>query len=265
MNLPRINNENLQNDIHIWVVDLDVWNLSCLEAVQELSESEAKKAGRFHFKIHQDRYVKGRFMLRSVLGMYLGSDFYDQEFHTNLYGKPALQKPPDDHSIRFNISNSENICVCAFSQYSEIGIDIEKIHDLPDMDRIIARSFSEEEKRRFCSLPLPGRTQTFFKYWARKEALLKAMGMGMSYSLNKIDIAGNENSPQLVIKIEESDISNQWTILDMDIFTGFASALALQGEHRDLAGRVRFFHPADEYVISFKEKNNNIFLCGAEI
>lgn len=265
MNLPQIRNKNLRNEIHIWVVDLDQWNLSCVEAILELPESEANKAWRFHFEIHRDRYVKGRFMLRSILGMYLGSDFYDQEFYISRYGKPALQDSCKDNSIHFNISNSENICVCAFGQYSEIGIDIEKIHDLPDMDRIIARFFSEEEKRRFCSLPLPGRTQTFFKYWARKEALLKAMGMGMSYPLDKIDIAGNENSPQLVTKIEGSDISNQWTILDMDIFTGFASALALQGEHRDLAGRVRFFHPADECNISFKEKNNNIFLCGAEI
>jgi 4'-phosphopantetheinyl transferase len=265
MSLPRINNENLQNDIHIWVVDLDVWNLSCLEAVQELSESEAKKAGRFHFKIHQNRYVKGRFMLRSVLGMYLDSDFYDQEFHANRHGKPALQKHPEDHSIRFNISNSENICVCAFSQNSEIGIDIEKIHDLPNMDQIIAASFTDKERRKFHSLSEPDLTRTFFQYWARKEALLKAMGMGMSYPLNKIDIAGNENSPQLVTKIEGSDISNQWTILDMDICKGFAAALALQGEHRDLAGHVRIFHPADENMIRFRSRHNNSFPCGAEI
>ena len=264
MNLPQIDNRDLHNEIHVWVVDLDQCNLSCVEAIKELPEAEAKKAGRFHSKIHRDRYVKGRFMLRSVLGMYLGSDFYDQEFYISRYGKPALQDSYKDNSIHFNISNSENICVCAFGQYSEIGIDIEKIHDLPDMDRIIARFFSEEEKH-FLGLPLSDRKQTFFKYWARKEALLKAMGVGMSYPLDKIDIAGNENSPQLVIKIEGSDISNQWTILDMDIFTGFASALALQDEHRDLAGRVRFFHPADECMTSFKEKNNNIFLCGAEI
>jgi len=266
MNLPRINNKNLQNEIHIWVVDLDVWNLSCFEAVQEISESEAKKAGRFHFKIHQDRYVKGRFMLRSVLGMYLDSDFYDQEFHANFYGKPALQKHPEDHSIRFNISNSENICVCAFSQNSEIGIDIEKIHDLPDMDQIIAASFSDEEIRKIHSLSEPDLTRTFFQYWARKEALIKAMGMGLSHPMNNVNVVTRDENPsQLMIKTERSDISEEWTLLDMDICTGFAAALALQGKHHDLAGRVRFFHPTDENMIQFRSRHNNSFLCGAEI
>ncbi len=227
MNLPQIRNKNLRNEIHIWVVDLDQWNLSCVEAILELPESEANKAWRFHFEIHRDRYVKGRFMLRSILGMYLGSDFYDQEFYISRYGKPALQDSCKDNSIHFNISNSENICVCAFGQYSEIGIDIEKIHDLPDMDRIIARFFSEEEKRRFCSLPLADRTQTFFKYWARKEALLKAMGIGLYYPFDKVDVSDEgKDTFQAFIHTNALHPEMGWRLMDIDIFKGFASASA---------------------------------------
>lgn len=264
MNLPRIHNKNLQKEIHVWIVDLDQSNLSCVEAIQELPEAEAKKAGRFRFETHRKRFIKGHFMLRSLLGMYLNSDFYDQEFYISRYGKPALQDSYKDNSIHFNISNSENICVCAFSQYGEIGIDIEKIHDLPDMDRIIAGFFSDEEKKRFHSLHEPNRTRTFFKYWARKEALLKAMGVGLSYPMNKVDVlSGDENSSQLITKIEASDILNQWTILNMDICAGFTSALALQGEHHDLAKQVRYFDLADENMIPFKGKHHKFLQCGA--
>lgn len=245
MNLPPIDNKNLQNEIHIWVVDLDLWNLSCLEAVQALPESEAKKAGRFRFETHKNRFIKGRFMLRSLLGMYLDIDFYDQEFHANRYGKPAVHKFHDDNSIHFNISNSENIYVCAFSQNSDIGIDIEKIHDLPDMDRIIARFFSEDEKRRFCSLPLPGRTNTFFKYWTRKEALLKAMGMGLSFPLDKVSVLANESdATQGSIIARNQNAETEWTFRDIKIFDGFASALALEGKHRDCTASLKYFDVA---------------------
>jgi 4'-phosphopantetheinyl transferase len=265
MNLSRIHN-NLYNETHIWVVDLDQWNLSCVEAMQQFPDAEAGKARRFRFKIHRDRYVKGRFMLRSLLGMYLGIDFYDQEFHVSRYGKPALQDSYGDNSIHFNISNSGNIYVCAFNQSSDTGIDIEKIQELPDMDQIVAASFSDEERRKFHSLSEPDRKRAFFQYWARKEAWLKAMGMGLSYPMNNVDtVTEDENSSLLMVKTEGADISNQWTILDLDICTGFASALALKGEHHDLAGQIRFFHPADECMISFKEINNHHILCGAEI
>jgi len=264
MNLPRIDNKNLHNETHIWVVDLDQWSLSCLEAMQALPETEAKKARRFRFETHRNRYIKGHFILRSLIGMYLDIGFYDDEFHANRYGKPAVQTSHEDSSIHFNISNSENIYACAFSQHSDIGIDIEKIHDLQDMDRIIAEFFSDQEKRRFHSLPEPNRRRTFFKYWARKEALLKAMGMGLSYPMNKVDvITGDENSSQLITKVGDSDISNQWTLLDMDICAGFTSALALQGEHHDLAKHVRYFHPAGEDMNAFKGKYNKFFQCGA--
>ena len=96
-------------------------------------------------------------------------------------------------------------------------------------------------------------------------AALFVCSCGGSKNKKSTKIAGNENSPQLVTEIEGSDISNQWTILDMDICKGFTSALALQGEHRDLAGQVRIFHPADENMIQFRSHHNNSFLCGAEI
>jgi 4'-phosphopantetheinyl transferase len=263
MNLPRIDNKNLHNETHIWAIDLDQWNLSCLEAVKALPETEARKARRFRFETHRNRYIKGHFILRSLIGMYLDIGFYDDEFHANRYGKPAVKKLHEDNPIHFNISNSENIYTCAFSQNSDIGIDIEKIHDLQDMDRIIAEFFSDEEIRRFHSLPEPNRMQTFFKYWARKEALLKAMGMGLSYPMNKVDVVtGDENSSQLITKVGDSDISNHWTLLDMDICIGFTSALALQGEHHDLAKQVRYFQLADENMNTFKGKHNKIFQCG---
>lgn len=238
MNLPRIENKNLHNEIHIWAADLDQWNLSCLEAVQELPETEAKKAGRFRFEIHRTRYIKGHYLLRALLGMYLGTDFYDREFHVNKHGKPALKNTKTEDTILFNISNSENIYVCAFSQNRDIGIDIEKNHDLPEMDQIMERFFSPDEKKIFRSFSQDAKKTSFFKYWARKEALLKAMGVGLSMPLDEVKVlcANNDGS-----RVFTKHNGTEWILDDIDILDGFASALAREGKHCADAPKIRYF------------------------
>ncbi|PKN89222.1 MAG: hypothetical protein CVU51_01225 [Deltaproteobacteria bacterium HGW-Deltaproteobacteria-1] len=264
MNLPRIDNKNLHNETHIWIVDLDQWNLSCLEAVQTLPETEAKKAGRFRFETHRNRYIKGHFMLRSLIGMYLDIDFYDQEFHANRYGKPAMQTFHENNSIHFNISNSENIYVCAFREKGEIGIDIERIHDLPDMDQIVERFFSFDEKKVFRSLQEQNRKHTFFRYWTRKEALLKAMGVGLSFPLNQVDVHAENNCSSPVFT---KSIGMESLISDLNIFNGFAAAIALEDKHTDYNTRllyITFDNKISENLPMKNHHNSNIFFGAAE-
>ncbi|MHB8139310.1 MAG: 4'-phosphopantetheinyl transferase family protein [Smithellaceae bacterium] len=240
---PRLEFDNLLNQVHIWAVDLGQWNLHSREALQMLPESERKKTEKLRFEIHQTRYIKGHYLLRLLLGQYLGIDFYNQEFTVNEYGKPSLQKEIESNSVNFNFSNSENICVYAFTKDGELGIDIEKIHDLPEMDRIVERFFSPNENKIFRSLPEQNRKQSFFKYWARKEALLKAMGLGFSYPLNKVDVLlHHKDSSPVVTK----NAGIEWTLYDIDSFEGFASALALKGVHHDCAKQVRCFNLTDK-------------------
>jgi 4'-phosphopantetheinyl transferase len=253
MEYRRLECSNPQNEVHIWAVDLDSWKLPRNEAEQMLPKSERDKSEHFRFEIHRTRYIKGHYMLRTLLGRYLGVDFYDQEFHANLYGKPSLKNGKDTNPIYFNLSNSENICVCAFTHDGDVGVDVEKIHDLSDMGSIVERFFSPLEKKKFRSLPEHSRKKSFFKYWTRKEALLKAMGMGLSFPLNKVDVLSKqEESSEVFIKTNELDAETEWTLRDINIVEGFASSLALKGKHLDCASRIRYFQLSDEIDMQFR-------------
>lgn len=242
MNLPQIENKNLHDEVHIWAVDLDRWTLPCHKAIQMLPEFERQKAERFRFEIHQTRYIKSHYLLRTLLGMYHGIDFYDQEFHINRHGKPSLKNAHAEDSIYFNMSNSENTCICAFRQQGDIGIDIERIYDLPDMDRIVERFFSSDEKEILRSLSGQNRKQTFFRYWTRKEALLKAMGVGLSMPPDKVDVmAGQEDTLETFIRTTGPDTESEWTLHDINTFDNFTSALALEGKHVNCSVHLRHF------------------------
>jgi 4'-phosphopantetheinyl transferase len=234
--------KNLQNEVHIWAVDLDHLKLPCNEAVQMLPEFEKKKSERFRFELLKTRYIKGHYLLRALLGMYLGIDFFNQEFHINKYGKPSLKNTQAEDSIYFNMSNSENTCICVFRQHGDIGVDVEKIYDMTNMDSIVERFFSPSENIKFCSLPEQSRKISFFKYWTRKEALLKGIGVGLSFPLHKIDVLyDQEETKGVFIKTKERDEQTEWTLRDINIFNGFASALALEGKHCDDAAKLRYF------------------------
>ncbi len=250
---------SFDNDVHIWSVDLDRLTLPCHEAIQMLPDSERKKAKRFHFEIHQTRYIKSHYLLRTLLGMYRDIDFYDQEFHINKHGKPSLKNAHTEDSIYFNMSNSESSCICVFRQQGDIGVDIERIHDLPDMDRIVERFFSSAEREIFRSLPGQSRKQTFFRYWTRKEALLKAMGVGLSIPPDKVDvIAEQEDTLEAFIRITGPDTEAEWTLYDINVFYNYASALALEGKHTDCRARLRYFTFDNEIMMRHQKATDYI-------
>jgi 4'-phosphopantetheinyl transferase len=239
--------KNLQNKLHIWPVNLDGWELQDNEIVRKLPESEREKSERFRSATIRARYVKRRFLLRVLLGKYAGTDFCDQEFSLTQYGKPQLKSAEDQIPLFFNVSNSDNICLYAFTEAGEVGIDIEKIYDLSDMGRIVERFFSPLEQKAFCALPERDRKQTFFRYWTRKEALLKAMGVGLSFPLNKVDVITDisEEPSEVCVKIHEGNVETEWTLQDINVFEGFASAVALEGNHRDHSMCRRYFQLDD--------------------
>jgi 4'-phosphopantetheinyl transferase len=231
-----------QNEIHIWGADLDNLKVSDSEAKQMLPGSEREKSERFRFDVLKTRYIKCHFLLRVLLGYYLGVDSYNQEFYRNQHGKQSLTGATDCNPIFFNLSNSENICVYAFTHVAEVGVDVEKIHDLSNMDRIVERFFSPLENKIFRSLPEHNRKKAFFKCWTRKESLLKAMGVGLSFPLDKVDVItdASEEMSEVFIKTKELNMEIEWTVRDINVFEGFASALALKGNYLDFAARLQY-------------------------
>jgi 4'-phosphopantetheinyl transferase len=242
VNDPRLECRNLHNQVHIWAVDLDLWNVPQGEALQMLPEYEKMKSERFRHDLLKTRYIKGRYALRLLLGMYLGTGFYHREFHINTYGKPSLKNTPDQEAIQFNLSHSDNACVCVFRQHGDIGVDVEKIKDLPDMDGIVERFFSPLEKEKLLALTESARKKSFFQYWARKEALLKAMGRGLAFPLNKAQvISSQEETAEIFVRTAKPDTKSEWTLRDISLFDGFVSAVAIDGHHADCGARLRYF------------------------
>jgi 4'-phosphopantetheinyl transferase len=127
-----------------------------------------------------------RTVLRALLAHYTGTPPEQLVFTCNEFGKPSLANGP-----QFNCSHSQGLTMIAITKNLRVGIDIERVRAMPDLAGI-ATSFCMDHERQFLFSQAPEKQlETFYRIWTAKEALLKAMGVGIGRHLR--DVSGVQN------------------------------------------------------------------------
>jgi len=184
------------NTIHLWLAFCDeIDNPSLLsEYEQLLNEEEKNRWQRFYFARHRHQYLVTRALIRSTLSLYIDRAPKDWCFTVNDYGKPEIRSGLTDIPIRFNLSHTDGLIMCAVVLANDIGVDIEdkkKQHPLA----IAEYCFSKQETQELNQLPKHQQAQRFLEYWTLKEAYIKAKGMGLSLPLDQFSFILSENQP----------------------------------------------------------------------
>ncbi len=104
-------------------------------------------------------------------------------FRSGPGGKPELA-PPGDHADprppRFNVTHSDDLALIAMSLDRELGIDLERERAIAEADRIVESYFTYAEQSEYVGLDRPAQAAAFLRGWTRKEAILKARGVGLA-------------------------------------------------------------------------------------
>ncbi len=233
--LPPSDLELTTDEIHVWCASLDHPVSRCQRLTQLLSRDERMRVERFHFEKDRKRFIVCRGILRTILGCYLSVQPSRLQFCYGKRGKPALADTFGKGTIRFNISHSNGVALFAFTRDREIGVDIEKIRDIAEMDQIAERFFSARENAVFRALPKSKKKEAFFNCWTRKEAFIKAIGDGLSYPLDKFDVSLVPGEPARLLRTEgDSKGASRWSIQELNPVSGFAAAFAVEGRIRRL-------------------------------
>jgi 4'-phosphopantetheinyl transferase len=223
---PRLNAQ----EIHIWQASLEISPDALGSLSRFLSQDEMDRAKRFHFQKDHDRFIAARGILRLILGRYLNQAPATIVFAYNRYGKPFLQSPQTGR-IRFNLSHANQLALYALSGVHEVGVDIEYIKPKQDIEKIIERFFSENEKREFQQLPEFMKTKAFFSGWTRKEAFIKARGSGLSIPLNKFSVALHPDRPAVLLQVDpDLEDGRPWSIHEIPLGQDYTAAVAVAGQ-----------------------------------
>jgi 4'-phosphopantetheinyl transferase len=183
----------LKGEIHLWTASL-VPSPEKIERLRSvLSPEEKKRASYFKFVREQHAYIVSQAVLRVLISAYLDIEPAEVIQVASKKGKPFLINEP---SLSYNISNSHEICVYAFSRDAEVGIDIEKIRELPDIDQLIEKNLTSRETSYFLKNP-DHKLSLFFQFWTLKESYLKAIGEGMRLTPENLEFSLNDGNFRL--------------------------------------------------------------------
>lgn len=215
--------------LDLWYVDLDVTAdaLSCF--TDWLSDDELARAERFHSDLHRARYIVARATLRCVLGDRLGRSPADIRFWYGRNGKPMLDAAQG--RVEFNLAHCGGDAVIALADGALVGVDVELLRPITDVESLARLVFSDAERRELRLAPDP--VSAFLNGWTRKEAYVKALGLGLTAPLSKITVSLSGRAALFSTGLPDQSASN-WRLLNVPHPRALV-ALAL-GPRRDSTG-----------------------------
>ena len=148
-------------------------------------------------------------------------------FDTGWQGKPELSARAGAGNLGFNVSHSDEIVLYGIARDHALGIDVEHVKDLEQMEDVAELFFSRQEFKAWRSFPAAARTKAFFRCWTRKEAFIKALGSGVSYPLDRFDVTLGDRAELLSLEGDRSKAA-EWTLYNCDLSDGLAGAVAVR-------------------------------------
>jgi len=218
-----------ENDVHVWRASLSCSPVELIEYEALLSQDELERARRFRFDVHRNRFVLRRGVLRLLLSRYLQIAATDIELEYMPHGKPVLARHHGS-TLRFNMSHSRDVALFVLCDRREVGIDVEYIQ-LDFFDHAIPeRFFAPGEAAMLRARTLAQQPEAFFELWTRKEAYVKACGLGLSLALDSFEVPLCDGEPvRLLRPAPKAHAPGCWTMHALQPAPAYAAALVVQG------------------------------------
>lgn len=175
--------------VRLWKVPLIVSDEMLENYFCCLSSDEKARANRFKFAHDRRRFVVARGTLRHLLGQEFARSPQSITLCYSKYGKPSLSSTSADSkfcNFHFNLSHSGELALCALGGDRQVGVDIEIIRPIQQLDNMMERCLSEREQTQVKATKDPLRA--FLQRWTCKEAYLKAIGKGLSQSMKTVEV-----------------------------------------------------------------------------
>src|SRR3954452_17172159 len=166
------------------------------------------------------RWANARAGLRKVLAGYLGED--PAALRIRDEGKPRLEPPSP---LRFNLSHSGDLAIVAVATEREVGVDVERIEEDRDVQRLAKRMFLIAEQA--AVREADDRALAYHRYWVAKEAFAKATGKGLA-SMRSFEVSlDGPEGPRLVHVGNDQREARRWSLSFIDdVPDGYVAAVA---------------------------------------
>lgn len=210
-----------------------------------LSAEELERANRYSSEGARRRFLVCRAALRRLLGSYLALSPATVALTSGRHGKSELA-PGAPVGLEFNVSHSGDLALIALG-HLPVGVDIEFCRVDRDLESLAETALSDRELAAWRALLPADRAAAFYETWVRKEAFVKATGLGLSFGFKRFDVSVGEDRPPRLERIDgRREPAKEWSLLTLNPGSGYHGALAVAGP----LAEVQCFEPVPAQVVA---------------
>ena len=214
-------------EIHVWTAHLVDEHRATADLLAILSGEESAQAAQFSFERDRMRFIQAHGIVRQILSNYLDADAATLVFARTHHGKPYLIPRANGPHLEFSVSRSSDCCMLAVQLDHSIGIDIEKVRDLPQAIDIVQSYFTPVESKALSALRGAARRDAFFALWTHKEAMVKGLGISLAAHLGRIEFDLDPiGGLRLVAWDRDQSVAQKWSVVRLDPAPGYVAAIA---------------------------------------
>ncbi len=225
-----------RDDLQLSADYVDVWRVSTSLKDKDvakfdsvLSPDQRTRAQRMRVAEKRQQYIIAQGLTRILLGKVLDADPKALRFDRGPKGKPYLGGSFANAGIQFNMTHTSHLALVAMTLNRELGIDVERIRENLQWQRLAQRYFSPLEYRSYSSLPKGVGLRAFFTCWTRKEAVLKAIGTGLGGGLGSFDVSVDPDAPPALLGTRwNGRFHGDWTLNQLEPGAGYVATLVTE-------------------------------------
>jgi 4'-phosphopantetheinyl transferase len=207
------------DEVHIWLAGLRVGGAALCTCWDLLSQEEMRVALGHRFAKDCREFIVTRALLRQILARYAGRATADLCFDSDSSGKPVLR---GTQSLHFSVSHSRDLALLAIA-HRQVGIDVEYIQTIVLQQALIEQYLARPEQSHLQALPAEARAVALYRCWTQKEAVLKALGVGLLYPPRHVNVLADGRKSHVV-----SALGRNWLVREIAAPIGYAAAVAIE-------------------------------------
>jgi len=192
-----------------------------------LEEWEERRLAAFKFDADRITYALAHFLTRVALCQLHPARLSDWRLDRTAAGRPFVTEPVEARWICFSLSHAHGFAGCIAAQFP-VGFDVEIVDDALDVEAVLPQVMAPIEIAKWKEQPVASRTRHFLRHWTLKEAITKALGVGLTTPLSNFVFAvqGSETA-KLVMLPTEFGHPEAWSVQLLDLGGSHVAAIAM--------------------------------------
>lgn len=216
-------------DVHVWQARVSLFAEREDDLRATLDDAELQRAAGFRFARDRTQYVVAHGLVRTLLGTYLDVAAQRLRFAVGPHGKPSLCEPATQPALEHNLSHSGDIVLIAVARGRAVGVDVERWAGDILCDELAEYCFSSAERAELAATTRRDKAAAFFAGWSRKEAYIKATGVGVADGLDYFDVSLAAGNPALLADRRPAASADSWRLNDVAVSAGYSGAVVARG------------------------------------